>query len=152
MLSYSFASTKITTLTIAIVLGIFLSPGKAEKQPLSNSSVTQANEPILNSDTMRTDLHRYNVIWNSPSKDASGVMPIGNGDIGAGVYAIENGDLYLLLSKNDAYTYQGDLFKTGRVRISLNPNPFTAGKPFRQELDLATGSIRIEADGVKLRI
>ena len=99
-----------------------------------------------------SDPQRYNVIWNSPSKDASGVMPIGNGDIAAGVYAIENGDLYLLLSKNDAYTYQGDLFKTGRVRVSLTPNPFAAGKPFRQELDLATGSIRIEADAVKLRI
>ena len=68
------------------------------------------------------------------------------------MYAIENGDLYLLLAKNDAYTYQGDIFKTGRVRISLDPNPFQPGKPFRQTLDLATGSIRIEADGVTLRI
>ena len=96
--------------------------------------------------------NRYNVIWNSPSKDATGVMPIGNGDIAAGVYAIENGDLYLLLAKNDAYTYMGDIFKTGRVRISLKPNPFITGKPFRQTLDLATGSIRIEADGINLRI
>ncbi|MEI8235106.1 MAG: DUF5703 domain-containing protein [Verrucomicrobiota bacterium] len=95
---------------------------------------------------------RYNVVWTSPSKDASGVMPIGNGDIAAGVYAIENGDLYLLLSKNDAFNYCGDLYKTGRVRVSLNPNPFTAGKPFRQTLDLPTGSIQIEADGVKFRI
>ena len=75
---------------------------------------------------------RYNVVWNSPSKDATGVMPIGNGDIAAGVYAIENGDLYLLLSKNDAYTYMGDIFKTGRVRVSLNPNPFQPRKAFRQ--------------------
>ena len=97
-------------------------------------------------------MSRYNVVWNSPSKDATGVMPIGNGDIAAGVYAIEDGDLYLLLAKNDAYTYQGDIFKTGRVRISLDPNPFQPGKPFRQTLDLATGSIRIEADGVTLRI
>ena len=97
-------------------------------------------------------ISRYNVIWNSPSKDATGVMPIGNGDIAAGVYAIENGDLYLLLAKNDAYTYMGDIFKTGRVRVSLKPNPFKAGKPFRQILDLATGSILIEADGVTLRI
>ncbi len=97
-------------------------------------------------------IERYNVIWTSPSKDASGVMPIGNGDIAAGVYAIENGDLYLLLSKNDAFNYCGDLYKTGRVRIALTPNPFEKGKPFRQTLDLATGSILIEADGVKLRI
>ena len=53
-----------------------------------------------------TEVARYNVVWDSPSKDASGVMPLGNGDIAAGVYAIENGDLYLLLAKNDAYTYQ----------------------------------------------
>lgn len=66
-------------------------------------------------------ISRYNVIWNTPSKDAAGVMPLGNGDIAAGVYAIENGDLYLLLAKNDAYTYMGDIFKTGRVKISLNP-------------------------------
>ena len=95
---------------------------------------------------------RYNVVWTSPSKDATGVMSTGNGDIAAGVYAIENGDLYLLLSKNDAFSNTGSLYKTGRVKISLNPNPFTAGKPFRQTLDLPTASIRIEADGVKLRI
>ena len=95
---------------------------------------------------------RYNVVWNSPSKDASGVMPIGNGDIAAGVYAIEGGDLFLLLAKNDAYNYMGDILKTGRVRISIQPNPFRSGRPFRQILDLMTGSIRIEADGVSLRI
>jgi len=95
---------------------------------------------------------RYNVVWNSPSRDAAGQMPLGNGDIAAGVYAIAGGDLYLLLAKNDALTYNGDIFKTGRVRVSLTPNPFAAGKPFRQTLDLATGSIRIEAGGVRLRI
>lgn len=94
----------------------------------------------------------YNVIWESPSKDRTGQMPLGNGDIAAGVYAIEDNDLYLLLSKNDAFTYNGDLFKTGRVKISLNPNPFIAGKAFRQTLDLETGSILIEADGITLRI
>ena len=95
---------------------------------------------------------RYNVVWESPSKDAAGQMPLGNGDIAAGVYAIEDGDLFLLLAKNDAYTYNGDIFKTGRVRIRLNPNPFAAGKPFRQTLDLPTGSIVIQADGVTVRV
>jgi hypothetical protein len=95
---------------------------------------------------------RYNVIWASPSKDATGVMPIGNGDIAAGVYAIENGDLYLLLAKNDALNFCGDIYKTGRLRISFQPNPFEKGKPFRQTLDLPTASIRIDADGVKLKV
>ncbi len=97
-------------------------------------------------------IDRYNVVWESPSKDETGQMPLGNGDIAAGVCAIENGDLYLLLAKNDAFTYNGDIFKTGRVRIAMTPNPFAKGKKFRQTLDLATGSIRIEADGVSLRI
>ena len=97
-------------------------------------------------------MRRYNVVWSSPSQDATGVMPIGNGDIAAGVVAIEDGDLYLLLAKNDAFNFQGDIYKTGRVRVSLEPNPFQPGRPFRQTLDLPTGSIRIEADGVNLRI
>ena len=97
-------------------------------------------------------MSRYNVVWTSPSKDATGVMPIGNGDIAAGVYAIVDGDLYLLLAKNDAFNFNGDIYKTGRVRVSLDPNPFKAGKPFRQTLDLPTGAIQIEADGVTLRV
>jgi len=92
----------------------------------------------------------YNVVWHSPSTDASGQMPLGNGDIAAGVYAIENDALYLLLSKNDAFTYNGDLFKTGRVKLSINPNPFTSGKPFKQSLDLETGSVRIETEGMEI--
>ncbi len=102
--------------------------------------------------TGKTLIENYNVVWNSPSRDASGQMPMGNGDIAGGVYAIEDGDLYLLLAKNDAFTYSGDIFKTGRLRVSLSPNPFIKGKAFKQTLDLATGSIQIEADEVNLRI
>jgi len=98
------------------------------------------------------NIEAYNVIWESPSKDASGQMPFGNGDIAAGIYAIEDGDLYLLLSKNDAFTYWGDLFKTGRVRISFSSNPFAKGKSFRQTMDMKSGSVQIEADGIKIRI
>lgn len=87
----------------------------------------------------------YNVVWETPSQDASGQMPLGNGDIAAGVYAIEDGDLYLLLSKNDAFTYNGDIFKTGRVKIKLNTNPIAKGKPFRQTLDLKTGSMQLDS-------
>ena len=97
-------------------------------------------------------LSKYDVVWNSPSTDASGQMPLGNGDIAAGVYAIENDALYLLLSKNDAFTYNGDIFKTGRVRIELTPNPFTTGKDFKQTLDMQTGSIRIETEGLEILV
>lgn len=98
------------------------------------------------------ELNNYNVIWESPSEDETGQMPLGNGDIAAGVYAIENDALYLLLAKNDAFTYNGDIFKTGRVKVTIHPNPFVKGKPFKQEMDMLTGSVKIEADGIKLRI
>ena len=94
----------------------------------------------------------YTVVWNSPSQDETGQMPLGNGDIAAGVYAIENGSLYLLLAKNDAFTYQGDIFKTGRVKLSISPNPFETGKPFHQMMDMEKGSVLIEADEMKIRI
>ena len=55
-------------------------------------------------------------------------------------------------AKNDALSFCGDIYKTGRLRLSLDPNPFGAGKPFRQTLDLPTASIHIEADGVKFTI
>jgi len=98
------------------------------------------------------DMSKYNVVWNSLSTDKTGQMPIGNGDIAAGVYAIENDDLYLLMAKNDAFNYNGDIFKTGRIKITINPNPFTKGKAFRQTLDLNTGSVFIEADRTEIRI
>ncbi|MCG8311060.1 MAG: DUF5703 domain-containing protein [Cytophagales bacterium] len=97
-------------------------------------------------------LKHYNVIWNTPSKDPTGQMPIGNGDLAAGVYAIEDDALYLLLAKNDAFTYNGDIFKTGRVKISLSPNPFSKGNQFKQTLDLYTGSVLIETVHTKIRV
>ena len=97
-------------------------------------------------------ISRYDVLWHAPSKDASGQMPLGNGDIAAGVYAIEGDALYLLLAKNDAYTYNGDIFKTGGVKIDLRPNPFIKGKPFLQRLNLATGAVLIEAADVRIRV
>jgi len=70
---------------------------------------------------------------------------LGNGDIGLNVWFEEEGDLLFYLSKTDAWDENARLLKLGRVRVSLTPNPFTAGADFRQELDLATGRIRIQS-------
>jgi uncharacterized protein DUF5703 len=87
----------------------------------------------------------YNVVWNSPSKDSSGSMPLGNGDIGTNVWVEENGDLLLYISKTDAWSENARLLKLGRVRLRLTPNPFVSGQPFRQTLKLHSGEINIEA-------
>ena len=94
---------------------------------------------------METEM--YNVIWDSPSENSHGSMPIGNGDIGANVWVEPSGDLVLLLSKTDAWDELSRLCKLGRIRIKL---PSVEG--FRQELRLADGEILIHAGGVRARV
>ena len=86
----------------------------------------------------------YNVVWNSPSKDSSGSMPLGNGDIGVNAWVEENGDLLLYIGKTDAWSENVRLLKLGRVRLRLTPNPFASGERFRQILKLHSGEISIE--------
>lgn len=38
-------------------------------------------------------LEAYNVLWTSPSQNASGSMPIGNGEVGVNVWVEPDGDL-----------------------------------------------------------
>lgn len=51
-------------------------------------------------DFLEIATEKYNVVWNRPSKDSSGSMPVGNGDIGLNVWIEEDGDLLFYISKN----------------------------------------------------
>lgn len=93
-------------------------------------------------------LEDYDVVWNKPSADSSGSMPVGNGDIALNAWMENNGDLVFYIGKNDAWS--GDttspgygaygLIKLGRVRVSLSPNPFAPpAQGFRQSLLLREG-------------
>ena len=99
---------------------------------------------------------RYNVVWDSPSRDSSGSMPVGNGDIGLNVWVEEDGDLFFCIGKTDSWSENARLLKLGRVRIHLTPNPFRKGFPFLQTLSLRDASILIAAgappEAVDLRI
>lgn len=99
----------------------------------------------LNKSSEISTLSDYNVLWNSPSINSLGSMPAGNGDIGINLWVEENGDLLFYLSKTDAWSENARLLKVGKVRLSISPNPFKAGMPFKQELILKDGSIHIEA-------
>jgi hypothetical protein len=93
-------------------------------------------------------LEKYNVVWDSPSKDYNGSMPIGNGDLAANVWVEPTGDLIFYLSKSDSWTGgrpDPELVKLGRVRVRLDKPLFQEGSTFRQELDLKTGSITVDA-------
>jgi hypothetical protein len=87
----------------------------------------------------------YNVVWDSPSKDSSGSMPLGNGDIGVNVWAEADGALVLCISKTDAWDASSRLLKLGLAGVKATPNPFAKGSPFRQTLKLREGEIEIVA-------
>ena len=90
-----------------------------------------------------TRLDRYNVVWTTASKDSSGSMPLGNGDVGVNAWVEQGGDILFYISKTDAWTSAGDLPKVGRVRLSLSPNPFAGGSFFSQVLKPRQGKIEI---------
>jgi hypothetical protein len=46
------------------------------------------------------DLSKYNVVWDTPSEDSFGSMPLGNGDIGLNVWVEKNGDILFGLRGN----------------------------------------------------
>ncbi|HTN35731.1 MAG TPA: DUF5703 domain-containing protein [Arachidicoccus sp.] len=91
-----------------------------------------------------------NIVWQGPSKDASGSMPCGGGDIGLNVW-VEKGDILFYMAKSDAFDENNALLKLGRVRIRIRPNPFE-DVDFTQTLQLQDGSIYIKGQHKKQEI
>ncbi|HID21990.1 MAG TPA: hypothetical protein EYP14_06270, partial [Planctomycetaceae bacterium] len=83
---------------------------------------------------------RYNVVWNSPSRDALGSMPLGNGEVGLNAWVEPNGDLAFYIARTDSWGDNGRLLKVGRVRVSFDPCPPTS-EQFRQELQLQDATL-----------
>lgn len=96
-------------------------------------------------------LNQYNVVWDSPSKNSSGSMPIGNGDIGINVWVEKEGDLLLYIGKNDAWSEVHRLLKLGRIRMHFD-TPILKATDFSQTLKLKTGSIVIRSGSSEIRL
>lgn len=90
-------------------------------------------------------LEDYDVSWDSPSLNARGSMPLGNGDISLNAWVEADGDLLFYVGKTDAWDDNSRLLKVGRVRVSLTPNPFRKGGSFRQTLHLRGGEMIVTA-------
>jgi hypothetical protein len=90
-------------------------------------------------------LDAYNVVWESPSQNEHGSMPIGNGDLAANVWVEPNGDLVFYISKSDAWSGNGRLLKLGKVRVQCEPAFIQPGAEFTQTLDLKSGRILVSS-------
>lgn len=88
-----------------------------------------------------TPLDSSNVVWDTPSPDASGSMPLGNGHIGLNAWVEPSGDVLFYISKTDSWGDNARLLKVGKVRIHFDPSPLSAGGPFEQTLALREGAI-----------
>lgn len=97
-------------------------------------------------------LDAYNVVWETPSTNAAGSMPIGNGEVGINLWTEPGGDLVFYISRSDAWSEASRLLKLGRVRITMDPPLFTRDAPFRQELRLRDGVVHIDAGGCSLDV
>lgn len=97
-------------------------------------------------------LEDYDVVWDSPSKDAAGSMPLGNGEMTLNTWVeVGTGDLLILIGRTDSHSEIGRVLKVGRIRVSLSPSPFL-DKGFRQELHLRQGQIEFAGGGESLRL
>ena len=106
------------------------------------SAATSGVEAATANPALETALAAHNVVWDTPSKDAHGSMPLGNGDVGINAWVEETGDLVMYVSKTDAWDENARLCKIGRLRVTLDP-PLTPKNGFRQELKLRDGVIEI---------
>ena len=95
-------------------------------------------------------LDSYNVVWETPSANYGGSLPLGNGDIGLNVWVEPNGDLLFYIAKVDALDSRQVGRKLGRIRWRLDP-PLPLDR-FRQTLSLRDASVLVEAGGVQLRV
>jgi len=97
----------------------------------------------------------HNVIWGTPSRDAAGSMPLGNGTNGLNLWVEPNGDLRFYLSRTDSWGEFGQLYKVGRVRVRLfsrEGQPLLKGSGFRWELKLQDGAIEVRTDHGWVRV
>lgn len=78
------------------------------------------------------------VVWHSPSHDAQGSVPLGNGEIALNAWITKKSELCFYIARTDAWGDNGRLLKLGLVRVVLDPAPDPA--VVRQSLDLETAT------------
>ncbi len=92
----------------------------------------------------------YPFRYSGVMDDAMKSLPIGNGDIGANVWADTEGRVHLLLAKTDAWSELYRLLKPAHAVLTFEPNPFAEGADF--ELNVADGLLTLTRGGVCLRV
>jgi len=96
-------------------------------------------------------IDKYDVVWTTPSVDARGSMPLGNGEVTVNAWVEADHGLRFLIGRSDSFSEIGRVLKAGQIRVALSPNPF-ASETFSQHLHLRDGYIEITGDKVDLKL
>jgi hypothetical protein len=83
----------------------------------------------------------YEVVWDSPSQDCNGTMPLGNGEVALNAWIEPSGDLRFYIARTDSWDDSGRLVKVGAVRIKVGDGPADRTKKFRQVLTVKDGTL-----------
>ncbi len=101
---------------------------------------------------VQKEVSAQDVVWNTPSVDAAGSMPIGNGEVVLNAWVeAASGDIVVLIARTDSFSEISRILKVGRVRVKLSPNPFM-GNSFEQRLDLYNGRILFRGKDASLSL
>ena len=118
------------------------------------STLILACLPLQDARFENPDPGRHDLVWTTPSADASGSMPLGNGEVAVNAWVEPSGDLCFYLARTDAWSENGRLLKVGKVRVAFDP-PFvpdlTLEDGFEQRLSLKSGKmfVRMRREGVE---
>lgn len=65
------------------------------------------------------ELAAYNLRWDQPGNESAKSLPLGNGTVGANVWATSEGEIIAYLSRSDAWDSFGRLLKVCRFRLRV---------------------------------
>jgi len=91
------------------------------------------------------------VIWTTPSENAAGSMPLGNGSLGINLWAEKDGSVSLYVSHTDAWSEVNRLLKLAKVRLTFNP-PLDPAKGFEHRLVVREGRATLRIDDWNLEV
>jgi len=83
----------------------------------------------------------YEVIWDAPSEDYNGTMPLGNGEVALNAWIEPTGDLRFYIARTDSWDDNGRLVKIGSVRVRVGSGSTERTKHFRQVLNVTDGTM-----------
>ena len=81
----------------------------------------------------------YEVVWDSPSEDSGGTMPLGNGEVALNAWIEPSGDLRFYIARTDSWDDNGRLVKVGAVRVGVGGGDARRTQTFRQSLTVRNG-------------